>query len=41
MEIHLEELLEKIKKDGVEAAESQAKAIIDAVLYNFLFFILD
>ena len=30
MEIHLEELLEKIKKDGVEAAESQAKAIIDA-----------
>ena len=30
MEIHLEELLEKIKKEGVEAAESEAKAIIDA-----------
>ena len=30
MEIHLEELLEKIKKDGVEAAEGEAKAIIDA-----------
>ena len=30
MEIHLEELLERIKKDGVEAAEGEAKAIIDA-----------
>lgn len=29
MEIQLQELLEKIKKDGVEAAESAAKAIID------------
>ena len=30
MEIHLQELLDKIKKDGVEVAESEAKAIVDA-----------
>ena len=28
MEIQLEELIEQIKKDGVEAAESQAEAIL-------------
>lgn len=30
MEIQLQELIDKIKKDGVEVAESEAKAIIDA-----------
>ncbi|MBE6761669.1 MAG: V-type ATP synthase subunit E [Ruminococcaceae bacterium] len=29
MEIHLNELIDQIKKDGVEAAEAQAKTIID------------
>ena len=30
MEIHLQELLDKIKKDGVEVAEGEAKAIVDS-----------
>ena len=30
MEIQLQELIEQIKKDGVEAAEAQAAAILDA-----------
>ena len=30
MEIQLQELIDQIKKDGVEVAESEAKAIIDA-----------
>lgn len=30
MEIQLQELIDQIKKDGVEAAESQAEAILDA-----------
>ena len=30
MEIQLQELIEQIKKDGVEAAESQAEAILTA-----------
>lgn len=30
MEIQLQELIDKIKKDGVETAESQAKSIIDS-----------
>ena len=29
MEIQLQELIDKIKKDGVEVAESEAKAIIE------------
>ena len=29
MEIHLNELIDKIKKDGVEIAESEAKAIVE------------
>ena len=30
MEIQLQELINQIKKDGVEAAETQAEAILDA-----------
>lgn len=30
MEIQLQELIEQIKKDGVDAAETQAKSIVDA-----------
>ena len=30
MEIQLQELIEQIKKDGVQAAEAEAKSIVDA-----------
>ena len=30
MEIQLQELIEQIKKDGVVAAEAEAKTIVDA-----------
>ena len=30
MEIQLQELIEQIKKDGVQAAEAQAEAILNA-----------
>ena len=30
MEIQLQELIDQIKKDGVESAQSEAKSIVDA-----------